>query len=421
MSTQSSRTLHQGSSDGYFRSALNKNVNDHRRKKEKESRVSQSSSSRNPGRKAPLKTEIKTSSRYKENIVQENDNAPYPDSAKNLEAKEEAKTQSMLKDLTILHKKKEQELRAKFERKLEMERELRAQFEHDMSIKQQRAMEKWKADIGANCQIEYNKSLDVIIEKVKLETEAKITAKFEHQLSIKQSQMERAADEWKLQTKCFYAKSLLAKEQEMFNTFPIANFPTNKFGRIVSAISNPDDTWVLICSVNMSNAPWRITSRNQEMQLGKNGQFMVQRNIVSQVRRVVYVVRGEVTFMAECPDSKLPALVLKGNVGTCTICWEAVNYAHTAGGTTIQGAEGLNQVAARRRFYFQFNCNPSLSVVLYHMFYDNQKLLEEFFNTTGRNGFTVECFYHAPFTPQQRKDKYGGVNPDEPSQNIFPY
>ena len=419
MSTQSSRTLHQGSSDGYFRSALNKNVNDHRRKKEKESGVSQSSSSRNPGRKAPPKTEIKTSTRYKENIVQENDNAPYPDSAKNLEAKEEAKTQSMLNDLTILHKKKEQELRAQFERKLEMERELRAQFEHDMSIKQQRAMEKWKADIGANCQIEYNKSLDAIIEKVKLETEAKITAKFEHQLSIKQSQMERAADEWKLQTKCFYAKSLLAKEQEMFNTFPIANFPTNKFGRIVSAISNPDDTWVLICSVNMSKAPWRIrTSQNQVMQLGENGQFMVQRNMVSQVRRVVYVVRGEVTFMAKCPDSKYPWKVLQGNVGTSTICCETINYAHTSGGTTIKGAEGLKQVAAARRFYFQFNDNASLSVVLYHMFYDSQKHLTQFFQPTTLNLFTQEKFYHPPSTPQQRKDENGGVDYYQESQPI---
>ena len=419
MSTQSSRTLHQGSSDGYFRSALNKNVNDHRRKKEKESGVSQSSSSRNPGRKAPPKTEIKTSTRYKENIVQENDNAPYPDSAKNLEAKEEAKTQSMLKDLTILHKKKEQELRAQFERKLEMERELRAQFEHDMSIKQQRAMERWKADIGANCQIEYNKSLNAIIEKVKLETEAKITAKFEHQLSIKQSQMERAAEEWKLQTKCFYAKSLLAKEQEMSNTFPIANFPTNKFGRIVSAISNPDDTWVLICSVNMSKAPWRIrTSQNQVMQLGENGQFMVQRNMVSQVRRMVYVVRGEVTFMAKCPDSKYPWKVLQGNVGTSTICCETINYAHTSGGTTIKGAEGLKQVAAARRFYFQFNDNASLSVVLYHMFYDSQKHLTQFFQPTTLNLFTQEKFYHPPSTPKQRKDENGGVDYYQESQKM---
>ena len=426
MSTQSSRTLHQGSSDGYFRSALNKNVNDHRRKKEKESGVSQSSSSRNPGRKAPPKTEIKSRTRYKENIVQENDKSPYPDSAKNLEAKEEAKTQSMLNDLTILHKKKERELRAQFERDLEMERELRAQFEHDMSIKQQRAMEKWKADMGANCQIEYNKSLDAIIEKVKLETEAKITAKFDHQLSIKQSQMEREAEEWKLQTnayltekyKCLYAKSLLAKEQEMFETHAIADLPINKHGNIVSALSKPDDKWVIICSLIMSKA-WRIrTSQNQVMQLGENGLFMVQRNLVSQVRRVVYVVRGEVTFMAKCPDSKYPWKSLQGNVGTSTICCETINYAHTSGGTTIKGAEGLKQVAAARRFYFQFNDNASLSVVLYHMFYDSQYHLTQFFQPTTLNLFTQEKFYHPPSTPQQRKDENGGVDYYQESQKM---
>jgi len=445
------QSLCQGSSDGYFLSALNENVNDHRRKKEKESGVSQSSSSKNPSfmkkteprlyckeneknnvenvsadapraksakfvkqesedsepstRKISSKTmhvekfTNKTSTGYKHNFENESFYTLRAESSKNRQVKEEAKTQSTLNDSTIFLKKKEQELRAQSEHELstkkrQMEREmkeLRAQFEYDMSIK----MEKWKANMDANYQIKYNKSIaanervvESIIEKFKLETEAKIQLGFDKVLS---------------------------------NTFPIANLPINKHGNIVSALSKPGDKWVIICSVNMSNAPWRITSRNQEMQLGENGQFMVQRNIVSQVRRVVYVVRGEVTFMAECPDSKLPALVLKGNVGTCTICWEAVNYAHTAGGTTIQGAEGLNQVAARRRFYFQFNCNPSLSVVLYHMFYDNQKLLEEFFNTTGMNGFTVECFYHAPSTPQQRKDKYGGVDPDEPSQNIFPY
>jgi len=452
---------HQGPSDGYFpdgsfRDALKKNVKDHRRKKEKESGVSQSSSSKNPS--FMKKTDNRSYCKENEENNVENVSADAPrtksakfvkqesedsepstgkissktmhvkkstnnkstgykhnyfenksvdtlraESSKNRQVKEEAKTQSMLNDLTIFLKKKEQELRAQSEHELstkkrQMEREmkeLRAQFEHDMFIKQQREMEKWKANVDATYQIKHNKSIaanelvvESIIEKIKLETEATI------QLGV---------------------------DKALSNSFPIANFPINKHGNIVSALSKPGEKWVIICSVNMSNAPWRITSRNQEMQLGENGQFMVQRNIVSQVRRVVYVVRGEVTFMAECPDSKLPALVLKGNVGTCTICWEAVNYAHTAGGTTIQGAQGLNQVAARRRFYFQFNCNPSLSVVLYHMFYDNQQLLEEFFNTTGRNGFTVECFYHAPSTPQLRNDKYGGVNPDEPSQNIFPY
>lgn len=369
MSTQSSRSLRQ-SSDGF---------KDHRRKKE----VSNSSPHRIPSRKAP-NTEIKTSTRCKENILQENDKAPHPDSAKNLEAKEEAKTQSMLNDLTILHKKKERELRARFERVLEKEREARDQVEHDMSNKQQQEMKKWKATMSANFQIEYNKAIDLneremesIINKFKLETEAKI------QLGV---------------------------DKVMSNTLQIANFPTNKFGPIVSVLSNPHDTWVTICSVYVSTSPWRIrTSQNQAMQLGENGQFMVQRNIVTQVRRVVYFVRGEVTFMAKCPDSK-PWTVLQGNAGKSQICWEAINYAHTAGGTTIKGAEGLMQVAAARRFFFQFNDNASLSVVLYHMFYSSQKLLTQFFQATTLNMFTQERFYHPPSTPQQRKDENGGVD-----------
>lgn len=386
MSTQSSRTIRQGSSDGFFQSALNKNVKDHRRKKE--SGVSNSSPHTIPSRK---KTEIKTHTRNKENLVQENDDAPYPDSAKNLEAKEEAKTQSMLNDLTILHKKKARELRAQFERDIEMERELRAQFEHEMSIKQQRAMEKWKANMNANYQLEYNKSIvaneqvmESIIDKFKLETEAKI------QLGV---------------------------DKVISNAFPIANFPTNKFGRIVSVLSNPRDTWVTLCSIYVSTSPWRNrTSRNQVMQLGDNGQFMIQRNIVTQIRRVVYFVRGEVTFMAKCPDSIYPWKVLQGNAGNYQFCWEAINYAHTAGGTTIKGAEGLKQVAAARRFFFQFNDNASLSVVLYSMFYDNQKHLTKFFQTTTLNSFTQERFYHPPSTPQQRKDENGGVDYYEESQ-----
>jgi hypothetical protein len=159
-----------------------------------------------------------------------------------------------------------------------------------------------------------------------------------------------------------------------------------------------------------------MTCQNQVMQLGENGQFMVQRNIVSQVRRVVYVVRGEVTFMSKCPDSKYPWKVLQGNASKCQICWEAINYAHTSGGTTVKGAEGLKQVAAARRFFFQFNDNASLSVVLYHMFYDSQKHLTQFFQSTAINLFTQGRFYHTPSTPQQRKDENGGVDYYQESQ-----
>ena len=423
MSTRSSRTLHQGSSDDYFKGALNKNAKDHRRKQKQEGGVSNSSSSRrNPSVTKAIKTD-KTSTRYKENIVQENDSVdvPHPDSAKNLEAKQEDKTQSMLKELTILHKRKEQELRAlerelemergelraqyerkleielgelraQYERKLEKERgELRAQFEH-AAIKQQRVMEKRNADMSANYQIEYNRSLDAnkremksIIEKVKLEMDVKI-----------QQGVNKARS----------------------NMFPIANFPINKHGPIVSAISYPDDTWVTLCSVDVSTSPWRVrmTCQNQVMQLGENGQFMVQRNIVSQVRRGVYAVRGEVTFMSKCPDSKSPWKVLQGNASKSQICWEAINHAHTSGGTTIKGAEGLKQVAAARRFFFQFNDNASLSVVLYHMFYDSQKHLTQFFQSTTINLFTQGRFYHTPSTPQQRKDENGGVDYYQESQ-----
>ena len=90
-------------------------------------------------------------------------------------------------------------------------------------------------------------------------------------------------------------------------------------------------------------------------------------------------------FRAECPRKKFPFHEIQGTAGRdLMFAWDVVNEEHGSGGTTVVGAEGLKFVPAYRRFTFAFTSPALLGVVLYTMFYDSQRFMEEFFKDDGR-------------------------------------
>jgi hypothetical protein len=201
----------------------------------------------------------------------------------------------------------------------------------------------------------------------------------------------------------------------------------------LKTLSKPvEDKWIATkCAIKLSKSPWRSIS-NQNIgdpnrgQLGDNGWFVVHENLNS---------KGIEKFVASVPKNIHEAIF--GNAGKepC-FAWDACNIAHCAGGTTIAGAEGSKDIVAFRRFHFAFTSNALISVALYHMFYERQGLLEEFFNPKG-SMFASEANFpdhkfvkaeldmdvddpnvrRAPCTPRKMKVKlgYDTTGPSQPN------
>lgn len=90
------------------------------------------------------------------------------------------------------------------------------------------------------------------------------------------------------------------------------------------------------------------------------------------VRRVNYYnTNHDLMFRAELPKRKL-LKDIQGNAGAdIMFAWDVVNEIH----------------GFHRRYVFAFPSKSLLSVALYRIFYDNQQLMEEFFDVNGRNRF----------------------------------
>ncbi len=242
--------------------------------------------------------------------------------------------------------------------------------------------------------------------------------------------MEKAIESSKVETSdhCLQNESSEFSKERGVSSFKTPNklmFPTSR--------KPVEDEWNSTkCVIKLTKSPWRsISNQNigdpNRRQLGDNGSFVVQANLTSGLRRVVYFDSKDIEkFVADVPPKNKIHKAIFGNAGRepC-FAWDACNLAHRAGGTTIAGAEGSTAVVAFRRFHFAFTSNAMLSVALYHMFYESQELVEEFFKEKGKM-YASEAnvpahkivkaesdmdidhkVRRAPCTPQQMKAKLG--------------
>ena len=162
------------------------------------------------------------------------------------------------------------------------------------------------------------------------------------------------------------------------------------------------EDWKPIHKIKLSLSPWRSLSNETigdpaRALLGANGYLLIEENSTNildedsirepgTVRRVSYYnSKVDLMFRAECPRKKFPFHEIQGTAGRdLMFAWDVVNWAHGSGGTTVVGAEGLKCVPAYRRFTFAFTTPALLGVVLYTMFYDNCRFMDEFFKDDGR-------------------------------------
>jgi hypothetical protein len=179
------------------------------------------------------------------------------------------------------------------------------------------------------------------------------------------------------------------------NMAPIPSTP------IFPTPSKPVEDWKPIHKIKLSLSPWRSLSNETigdpaRALLGANGYLLIEENSThildedfvrepGTVRRVSYYnSKVDLMFRAECPRKKFPFHEIQGTAGRdLMFAWDVVNEEHGSGGTTVVGAEGLKYVLAFRRFTFAFTSPALLGVVLYTMFYDSQRFMEEFLRTMG--------------------------------------
>jgi hypothetical protein len=186
-------------------------------------------------------------------------------------------------------------------------------------------------------------------------------------------------------------ESLWGRNGDSFNILPISSTPSFVPTPINSFI---DDDWELVGkSIKLKIAPWRsLSSEDGDLSrasLGANGYLIFEVNTANvtdidvrtgairsrepgTVRRVNYYnTNHDLMFRAELPKKKL-LKDIQGNAEDFMFTWDVVNQVH----------------GFHRRYVFAFPSKPLLSVALYRIFYDNQQLMEEFFDVNnGRNRF----------------------------------
>ena len=165
----------------------------------------------------------------------------------------------------------------------------------------------------------------------------------------------------------------------------VARNPTLMFS---SEVVSPSDPWNRIVSLDVTTSPRRSLSNSSvgdssRMFLGANGRFAVQECPNTLRRRVAYFNQdNEVTFLAIVPQEKFHT-VIKGNAGDQpAFYWDAVNFAHEAGGTTLKNATPGS--AVMRRVTFVFDSPIALHVALHATFYGKMETVVEFFDRRGR-------------------------------------
>jgi hypothetical protein len=170
----------------------------------------------------------------------------------------------------------------------------------------------------------------------------------------------------------------------------IARNPAKLFAPSLSPRSTLSAPWNKVVSVDVTTAPWRTLSNSSigdpgRMFLGANGRYTVQECPNTLARRVVYFNHeNEVTFLANVPRSDFHT-VIKGNAGDePAFYWEAANYAHEAGGTTLKSDTPEPFHAVLRRVHFLFDNRIALDVALYATFYGNMDAVIDFFDKGGR-------------------------------------
>ena len=121
--------------------------------------------------------------------------------------------------------------------------------------------------------------------------------------------------------------------------------------------------------------------------LGSNGNFAVYVSVgsPSSVAIRYYNSEGVLKFEALAPPPEDCFKAIQGNAGQdICIFWDACNAAFASGGTTIQGATSALNAVAHRRHFFWFDCIDDLKIVLFYMLGQDRKLVDEFFDETGR-------------------------------------
>jgi hypothetical protein len=133
----------------------------------------------------------------------------------------------------------------------------------------------------------------------------------------------------------------------------------------------------LVAQMTLNLSPRRTTSRgkNDHKMLGHGGILSFLKPMNSDHLHVRYTVCGVEVFHSIVPSPHVIHKYVKGNAGYENILyWTAFNKAAAGGRFT-------------RRFYFEFDSQVALYVMLFYLLHQDKNLVEEFFRKNGR--FTV--------------------------------
>ena len=97
----------------------------------------------------------------------------------------------------------------------------------------------------------------------------------------------------------------------------------------------------IVFKLRLTQSPYRSTSiKNETRDLGANGEILVLNYFDTDIQEVAYILNGgSLMFKAKVPKDKESSKVFMriGGTHANAFCWDADNYAHEAGGTTIIG------------------------------------------------------------------------------------
>ena len=128
----------------------------------------------------------------------------------------------------------------------------------------------------------------------------------------------------------------------------------------------------------VASCPYRSTSRGDFLYLGDgNGTLSIVYfgdDPSNKLHVQYHDVNAKLFFSSKIPSVEEAHNYIKRPDGSGSeFEWDALNERHEEGGTTIRGAQGPGATGARR-YYFQFQSEGTLSMVLYHMFHDGYSM-----------------------------------------------
>ena len=182
--------------------------------------------------------------------------------------------------------------------------------------------------------------------------------------------------------------------------------PTTKAGfkTVIDEFRTPHDKPFKIClgdplfRIDLRRSPQRTTSKmNVLKDLGEDGTLSVFQCTETGLIFIHYVDKDGVKMLDAELDLQEVCSVLKGRAGEDNCFYvDALNSAHSAGGTTIIHAKTPSKATSLRRFFFSFESLEELTITLYHVFGKNIELVKEFFKMDGKmTEFkkTLPCHY----------------------------